>query len=352
MGKSISEKIKIMSFVNMILVVFIHAYNLEEANVLNYNCFIQKFISNGVARTAVPYFFIFSGYLFFLNLQPTVSGFLKKYKSRFFSLFIPFVLWTMISTIFVFILQNFPQFQSYFSGRLLKEYTIIDFAKLVFVNQVYAYQLWFIRDLMVFIVATPIIYFLLKKASLIALVSLGVGWIIGIQIPIISISALFFFFIGASIGIKQIDLSKIKISIKYKIIFTIIWIILLILNTLYNNNFILDASIIFGVASSWYLYDWVINKIKYSTKKLLLNFSAYSFFLYLLHEPYLEMIKKLFLKFFGLSNISRLFVYFSSAIIIITICLLTGFLLNKYLSNIYGILVGGRTSKRKLPADM
>lgn len=76
MNKSLSKKITIISFITMIMVVFLHAnnlvINLKAGNIKinrGYNSFIQDFFTQGITRVAVPIFFIISGYLFFLNVE-------------------------------------------------------------------------------------------------------------------------------------------------------------------------------------------------------------------------------------------------------------------------------------------
>ena len=80
MNNELSNKIKNISLILTILVVFLHAYNLEESNsVININGFIQNFISYGVCTIAVPLFFMISGYLFFYKINPTLQGWINKY---------------------------------------------------------------------------------------------------------------------------------------------------------------------------------------------------------------------------------------------------------------------------------
>ncbi len=86
----------------MIMVVIVHS-NHQRLNLggeilrldAGFNAFIQFFFSEGIARVAVPIFFIISGYLFFLNFQGTKSEFISKYKKRAKSLLVPFLFWSI-----------------------------------------------------------------------------------------------------------------------------------------------------------------------------------------------------------------------------------------------------------------
>ena len=93
MDKYLSNKIKNISLILTFLVVILHAYNLENSeDVLSINSFIQNIISYGICTIAVPMFFLISGYLFFYKFDPTLQGLINKYKKRFKSLVIPFVI--------------------------------------------------------------------------------------------------------------------------------------------------------------------------------------------------------------------------------------------------------------------
>lgn len=104
MNTYLSEKLKVISFIAMILVVLLHSYNLivrlKTGTVVldrGYNFFIQEFISQGITRIAVPLFFAISGYLFFLNLSGTWSEFKEKYRKRIKTLLLPYLFWSLWS---------------------------------------------------------------------------------------------------------------------------------------------------------------------------------------------------------------------------------------------------------------
>ena len=70
MNKYLSDKLRIISLISMIMVVFLHSYNVtvkfSSGNMSfndGYNVFIQNFFSQGITRIAVPIFFCISGCL-------------------------------------------------------------------------------------------------------------------------------------------------------------------------------------------------------------------------------------------------------------------------------------------------
>lgn len=68
-------------------VVFLHTYGtkanlsngvVEAANTGYWVDFCQNLVSQGIARTAVPLFFLLSGYFFFLGFTFSIENYKKK----------------------------------------------------------------------------------------------------------------------------------------------------------------------------------------------------------------------------------------------------------------------------------
>ena len=68
----ISDKIKVLSLVAIILVLYIHSgfhdYPHEILG-MEFNHFLQEVVSEKLGRCAVPLFFMISGFLFFQNVN-------------------------------------------------------------------------------------------------------------------------------------------------------------------------------------------------------------------------------------------------------------------------------------------
>ncbi|APW37491.1 hypothetical protein RD110_10060 [Rhodoferax koreense] len=97
-----SARLALLRFPLIVGVVFVHAYggsmnlsNSEISPIKNSPIvgFVQDFISNGLARTAVPLFFVISGYLFFLKEGWSFEHYQNNVISRVKTLLIPFLFW-------------------------------------------------------------------------------------------------------------------------------------------------------------------------------------------------------------------------------------------------------------------
>ncbi|MDC2644145.1 acyltransferase family protein, partial [Bacteroides ovatus] len=89
-----SDKIKIISFLSIILVLYIHSsfhdYPHEIQGML-FNHYLQVTISQCLGQCAVPMFFAISGYLFFLGVKG-VDDVWKKMNKRVWTILMPFLI--------------------------------------------------------------------------------------------------------------------------------------------------------------------------------------------------------------------------------------------------------------------
>ena len=72
-GQFTSQKFKFWVFASMIMLLFVHSYNLNERYLrpfsivreqLTFDSFLQYFLSNGLFRFFIPILFSISGYLY------------------------------------------------------------------------------------------------------------------------------------------------------------------------------------------------------------------------------------------------------------------------------------------------
>ena len=180
MEKYLSNKIKNISLILTFLVVILHAYNLESSEVvLSMNSFIQNFISYGICTIAVPMFFMISGYLFFYKFKPTLDGWINKYKKRFKSLVIPFVVWCVGWMIILYLVQLTPFGQVFFSNMIVSEFNLKQLFEYTFKYPI-PFQLWYILDLIKLVIISPIIYYIVKLVGKIYASIIIVLWFINI----------------------------------------------------------------------------------------------------------------------------------------------------------------------------
>lgn len=351
----LSKKIKEISFFSMIMVVVLHSYNLDtkQSGVIiefkkGYIWFVETFVSYGITRIAVPLFFLISGYLFFLGFKNEKNEILNKIKKRFKTLVIPYLFWVLFGIVFYLALQSFPQSQQFFTKKLIKNYDLLDWFNAVFVN-IIPYQLWFLRDLIVMVFLSPIIYFVIKKANYFYLLILAPLWVLNQDNIIFTSEAIFFFSIGSYFAINKSTILE-KRDSNYAFVFFALWLVVLIIKTVLEQQydkesiyiiFLLKTSIIIGLFSVWTLYD------SYK-KRFPINLSvfdkviAFSFFIYVFHEPLLTIIKKVLFKLLGTNEVDYFIIYLASPIITLCMTVICGIVLKNSFPKIYKVINGNR----------
>ncbi|MEN0045908.1 MAG: acyltransferase [Bacteroidota bacterium] len=400
MNAYLSRKLRVISFILIVMVVFLHAHNISgKGDLLNY--YVQNFISTGITKISVALFFVISGYLFFFNIKEgNLQAFLTKIKSRSRTVLLPYLLWSLWGILLFFLLQSLPFSKSFFNSDLLAEKSSLELLHIFFIKPL-PYQLWFLRHLFVFALLSPLIYFL-TKSPIAGLVSFALALgltlytLFGLQFSILKIAAIVlallsvlfyvpktsypqlgilalvlilllkiveipendfihnrsiaYFCLGCYLGIHQQKWVKYNFS-QFGMVATALWIALVawrimgdsqdLINDKLWRNFIQHFEYFVGIFALWSLYDF-FQKGKENTQKALPTFLAFAFFLYVSHEPILTIIKKLGLKALGKGSLNQLLLYFAAPLITIGICIVVGILLKKITPKIYSVLTGGR----------
>lgn len=86
------------------------------------------------------------------------------------------MLWSFWGLAFFFILQQVPQSKSFFTNDLIANYSFTKVLDTLFLNPI-PYQLWFLRDLIVLVLFSPIIYLLIKHLKWIPLIVFLILWL-------------------------------------------------------------------------------------------------------------------------------------------------------------------------------
>ena len=195
----------------IILVTFAHSYGgVEEgysllASEWNTYEFLKLLVSQTLVKVAMPVFFMISGYLFFANVdQWNANTYKQKMLRRFKTLLIPYLIWNMLMAIK---LKTFSwnMFWIYWKPAGAQ----IDwFGQEQLMTAPANMPLWFLRDLMVVSLLTPIIYILIRKLGSWLMVVLTVLYLSGVCafIPGLSAYAVYFFTFGAFFSIRKMDL--------------------------------------------------------------------------------------------------------------------------------------------------
>jgi len=363
----LSQKLRIFSFILMGMVVYIHAYNINvtfegtqyavakasSGRIFSWAAFIQEFISDGLCRVAVPYFFMISSYLLFAKYSPsyTFRNFAEALKRRFKTLVIPFFIVSVGGLLLVVFLQKLPGTDVFFRAYKLENLNTKLVLYKLFLLPV-SYQLWFINYLFFCVLISPVIYWFIRFAGAYYIFGLLILWIdynlqYKLHVPQIRIETLLAFSLGAFLAIRKVPIPKVE-SKWFAIVFLALWIGITWFRTEYKFqtwsfaevHYWLKLAIFMGILATWSAYDvWFSNLGK---SKVWLSVASFNFGIYLFHEPMLTIIKKLAIRFSGNSEFALLVVYFLSGLAAILFSYYLSKIWKKVFPKGYALITGGR----------
>lgn len=237
-----TNSFNLLRFPLALLVVLVHVFSVspstfniptiyDSVSFLSINRFINVFLLG----IPVPVYFFISGYFFFSGSRFTIDTYKSKLKNRFHSLFIPYLIWNSVAIIVV-VLKDLPVFSSLltyagtstdldinnilscfweYNGRLSPppEGTV-NFEQYVKptpypINT----ALWYIRDLMIIVLFSPIIRMCIYKWKKYFVFALAFLYCLSTFIPLNPhlyqlLTGVFFFSWGAYSRLNVIDFYK------------------------------------------------------------------------------------------------------------------------------------------------
>lgn len=315
------------------MVVFIHSQSMEYfTEVTGHGAYFVEFESffvEYICCWAVPGFFMCSGFLFYRNF--TMDKLLEKFKSRFFSLVVPFIVWNGIYYFVNYIMRKLPYIKELFDAPMnFNIFELLESLVMYKWNPVF----WFVGYLIIYTYLCPVIYsFLLNKWCGFAMV-IAIFFASFFNVGGSLLYWFLFYFLGAYLGIHAKDIIE---SNKYnKQIFFLSIIGLLI--TILTDTITTDGEIfykLFGVMTIWYLLSLL--SLPKSHK-----FMGYTFFIYAIHPMAAQFINKMSSIVLGVSMNRGIIVFFCIPVVIFVLCSIIGNILSKNIPFLWKILSGGR----------
>ncbi len=350
-----STLIKAMRFPLMVLVLYVHSLGFVDAEISNdlsgWNCyhFVSEMLSHNLGGIAVCWFYTFSGYLFFRNLKDggfCASWVLMKWKKRVHSLLIPYLIWNLfvvVATViksWLFVRLGLPD-----DGGMayVCQFNIAEWLW----NGPINFPLYYIRDLIVMSLIAPLLYMVASKYKWCTLVILLFAYVYPLNIAIPGQRAIFFFGVGAWMGIYHINM--ICLCRKIEIPALIVAIVLLFVCTYFNSapfhGHLLRAFYPFGMITFMNICDKLIDNENRCNR--MCNLASAVFIIYATHEIYiLGWTKGLFLRVFGDGLLGSWISYLFVPVVVLIICLCIYWLLNRFMPKTLAFVSGGRVDKK------
>ncbi len=366
----ISSKFKLWSFISMVLLVFVHGYNMHERYLqpwtipgegLSLTGFIEYFFANGIFRFRIPMLFIISGFLFAMHDD---RPYRLRAGKRFRSLFVPYLIWSAFGLAFTYGLEMLPWGRDLVGGShvvqisdkqlLLHDYRWYELLGRWLLIPV-PYQLWFIRVLFIYNLAYPAIrWCVLNRIGRWIFFGFAILlWLGTMGFVIIEGEGLLFFSLGVWIQKSGFNIEQPARWLKPSI-WGILFISLAALKTylaLTAENYtglplfpvltlLHKMMVLSGLIACWYGLDplvrWCMNKPWF------VWLTAFSFIIYAMHAPLVAYCIDPALRLLAPLNVPGLSAFVLLPAFIIAFCIGTGLILRTFVPKAYAILTGGR----------
>ena len=350
----LSKTITFLRLPLIVGVVFIHT-NFADVNIggklwatqgqFPIHDIFRYLVSEELARIAVPLFFFMSGFLFFLHTDFSFSAYKKKLEKRVYTLLIPYLFWNIVVLSLFFLTQTFMSSMTSGAKKLIVDYTLSDWF-VIFWNMPICYQFWFIRDLMVVALFSPLVYLFVRHLKVLGITLLGILWCLGLwgSITGFSSTAFFFFAFGAWFSVYQhnfvTDFKPLRLS------FTLLYILIVIIDTIlwYKQvegfSFIHNLGIVVGLIT---IVAWTAFSIQQGKIKCNNLLAGSSFFIYAYHGMPLALIVKIWSKLFeSPTEFTMILGYISIPLFIVGLGIVIYVLALKCFPRFTRLITGGR----------
>lgn len=339
-----SNKITFLQFALSILIVYQHTSWNYNGSLLALSQ-IHGFLFY-LTQTAVPLFFMISGYLFYRTFK--IEKAVDKLKSRIKTLVVPYLIWNVIYAVGMILLKHFGFVNSVHienNWKLLLQILNSDFS-----------PLWFVKYLIVFSLIGPLMYYVFKNKYIgaIAVVTIFVSNLLfctlGIVETPINVNSnnpvmfnyqYVFYAIGAysAIHLKEVvekpnKTRAVSGAIILGILCVLYWMPFFETNVIVGHTF----RLIFGIAL-WFACDFIKNIETPSYMRM-------SFFIYCAHLLPLQCLQAVIRLILNKLDIS-FGVFYVIEWIALPICLVAaiifiGNVMKKYMPKVWNVLTGSR----------
>lgn len=329
---------------------------------------VRIFFSHIISRVSVSAFFVMSGFLLFYRVDEfSKNVYIKKMKSRFKTILVPYLMWNAIYILQVVgfklakmsIMHQETDILGYFSEHgwlnMFWSCNVWPFRTSWFGWEMPSsgpilVPMWYLRDLMVCLLLSYIVYNLIKRFGLWYLGILFICSISGLwpSVPGLSAGGLLYFSIGAFMAINHKNL--LAEFNKYKQIVLPVTLFLTVLMIYFKSDFtktgvmIYPVFVFFAVISTFIIAGYLVQRGGWFSRHPRI-FSRASFFVYASHTVLiLGYCSKLMHNLLPGSNPAVLTVtYLLTPILCATVCVAMYYLMSRFTPRTLSLLTGNRS---------
>lgn len=350
---TLSQTISWLRFPLIVGIVYLHTFILNRPvgehviTAENAPIFVifEHVTKADIGEIAVPLFFFISGFLFFYNVNVfNKQVYVRKLKSRFRTLVIPYFVWNTLFLLYVaFLGWVLPSLLTFKKSFLTME--PLDVMNTYWDLSQGLIPLWFIRDLIVINLFSWFIYWIIKPQYsaillfLLGLVFLSSKWH---YIPGIGLRSSFPYMLGAWFSIKKCNF--IDLFYKYRYVLLTLFVLLVLGDTLLwmsgNSNFSVNRlCLLCGLITIPLLVaeGLIRGQIHLQKWKEESSFFVYVFHMFIVHLPFVLLARII-----PLNDFTATILQMAIPIMVAYICVMIYWIMRKTMPTMMKIAVGGR----------
>jgi peptidoglycan/LPS O-acetylase OafA/YrhL len=334
-------------------VVLIHAHPqrvMEAGHPADDMCrFVRRVIDPGLTGVAVPMFALMSGFLFFFELPLVFGHYRSKIRRRLRTLAVPYLLCSAANLAILLLLQTLPATRQSFTNNA--DFVLADFGWGEFLHswliRPIPIQLWFLRDLIVLVVVSPLLGFAISKFHWAVPLPFGIAWLAGYAATpddrvFLASTTTAFFLGGGCLAIHAPML--LNAAPPFRRVLLVAWILIAALRTADSllpvpGRLLQCASILIGITAVWFNADLLSRWLERRWSRWLLTSS---FFIYLAHQPLLRVLERFAATLSQVAQRNELFLLLALPGLAIVLCGAAAEILRRVTPKTYRLLTGDR----------
>ncbi|WP_193161093.1 acyltransferase family protein [Microbulbifer hainanensis] len=360
-----SDFIALARIVMIIALVFHHVFTLpgsdfyprhgidpSTAHIADY----LNSIVHWTAMAAVPCLSVISGYLFFRRQRVNYFELLHR---RITTVVLPSIAWTSFWFFFAFLTHVWGENNGHF------EWVDYDFdtigpglyldGALGISRLPYAYQFWFVHDLVLTFALCPVIGWLTARAPWVLLMGLGLIWIFHVDIyPFFSPNVLLFFSVGAVAATTRFDFDwALRVLRPFRWVIGLSFVALLLGRMFQDSHRVLASYRYLCLLRGTGLLTFILLMSSLTLRdnlvlRVLRYLSPFSFFIFAFHFPTLGFIKDVIFKIPGFdSEIGMLVFFLVLPVSCVAISMVAALSLRWLSPSLFAFVNGGRADEGK-----
>jgi hypothetical protein len=312
--------------------------------------FIYCLVKQELASFDVTTFFFFAGFLFFYKADFTQTTYVNKLKNRVHTLLIPYLFWNALVLAMMIGGNLLLTGLTSGSNQLLASKSITEWLNMFWsykLDAPVASQFWFIRDLMMMGIFSPLLYMAVRYLKWIWIPLVGCLWIAGITLPVtgFSLTAIFFFSLGAWFSIHKVNFATLFLPMR-KVLLAVFLVLVGVNMALWYADLkpiydiVHNINVLVGMAAAigWVARGNELEKIHISEK-----IAGATFFVYAYHLLAVFFCQKVWLKLFQpVNEVSLVVGYFVIPVLIAAVGVGLYHLFHKISPRFTAIITGGR----------